>query len=262
MKLLIIAVFAFVGFSIGGCSSEGKLRPSQEMNPLHAANPREGDPPVATFSIVAFDPKTKELGVAVQSKIVAVGAVVPWAKAGVGAVATQAWANTSFGPRGLALLAEGKSPAEVVKTLTDDDRGADVRQLGIINAKGEAATFTGDKCSAWAGGFTGKHFAVQGNILASEEVVKAMGKAFEAAEDNGGDLGERMIAALLAGQEKGGDKRGKQSAALLIVRDRGGYGGMNDRYRDIRVDDHKEPIKELLRVYRLHKNMFPSPRTQ
>lgn len=262
MKCLMFAALACVGFAVTGCSYEGEWRYPESAEPIDAANPHANDPPAATFSIVAFDPKTNELGVAVQSKIVAVGAVVPWAKAGVGAVATQAWANTSFGPRGLALLAEGKSPAEAVKLLTDSDRGAAVRQLGIINAKGEAATFTGDKCSAWAGGFTGKHFAVQGNILAGEEVVKAMGKAFEDAEDTGGDLGERMIAALLAGQEKGGDKRGKQSAALLIVRERGGYGGKNDRYRDIRVDDHKEPIKELLRVYRIHKGMFPPPRTE
>ncbi len=246
--------------ALPACSYEGRWNwpgDADPLAPLDAVNPRPHDPPAATFSIVAYDPQTQELGVAVQSKIVAVGAVVPWAKAGVGAVATQAWANTSYGPDGLKLLTDGKSPNDVIKILTEKDRGAAARQLGIINAKGEAATFTGERCNAWAGGMVGKHFAVQGNILAGQDVVKAMGKAFENTQ---GDLGERMIAALLAGQEKGGDRRGKQSASLLIVRERAGYGGRNDRYRDIRVDDHKEPIKELLRVYRLHKEMFPPPR--
>ena len=211
----------------------------------------------AKVSMWAFDPDTGELGVAVQSKFIAVGSVVPWAKAEVGAVATQAWANTTYGPRGLELMAEGVSPADAIRKVTEADGQSSRRQVGMINAKGEAATFTGDRCNAWAGGKTGKHYAVQGNILAGKEVVDAMAKAFEEGQ---GDLGERMIAALAAGQAAGGDTRGKQSAALLIVRKAGGYSGFNDRYRDLRVDDHAEPIDELLRIYRLHKKVFPPPR--
>lgn len=219
----------------------------------HAAPP---DPPVATFSIVAFDPATKELGVAVQSKFIAVGAVVPWAKAGVGAIATQSWANTTYGPRGLAMLAAGKSPQEVIAALTEADERAAFRQVGVVDAKGAAANFTGAQCNAWAGGKTGKHYAVQGNILAGEKVTDAMAAAFEKTE---GDLGDRLIAALTAGQDAGGDTRGKQSAALLIVRDGAGYAGFNDRYRDLRVDDHQEPIKELKRIYELHRKIFRPP---
>lgn len=214
---------------------------------------RIAEAPVATFSIVALDPKTEELGIAVQSKFLGVGAVVPWARAGVGAVATQAWANTSYGPRGLELLAKGMSAEDVVEKLTSADRGKQRRQVGIVDASGRAATFTGERCMEWAGGIARKNFCVQGNILAGEAVVKAMAKGFEAAE---GDLGDRLIAALEAGQEAGGDRRGRQSAALLIVKEKGGYGGYNDRYRDVRVDDHKTPIQELKRIYALHKRVF------
>ena len=213
----------------------------------------ERQPIVATFSIVAFDPVTKELGVAVQSKFIAVGAVVPWAKAGVGAIATQSHANTTFGPRGLELMEKGVSPDDVLKQLTASDGGAALRQVGVVNAKGEAATFTGDKCNAWAGGKTGKHYAVQGNILAGQKVVDEMARAFEETQ---GELGARLIAALAAGQAAGGDTRGQQSAALLIVREGWGYSGFNDRYRDIRVDDHEKPIEELARVYELHCRIF------
>jgi uncharacterized Ntn-hydrolase superfamily protein len=216
-------------------------------------------PPVATFSIVAFDPATGELGVAVQSKFIAVGAVVPWAEADVGAIATQAWANTSFGPEGLRLLRAGGDPEKVLARLLAADKGRQQRQVGLVDAKGRPATFTGTGCLAWAGGKTGTNYAAQGNILAGPGVVDAMAKAFEAAR---GDLGERIIAALLAGQRAGGDKRGRQSAALLIVRKRAGYGGFNDRYRDLRVDDHPEPIKELLRIYRLHKSIFRPPKAK
>jgi uncharacterized Ntn-hydrolase superfamily protein len=215
-----------------------------------------GLPVVATFSIVAYDPDTKELGVAVQSKFIAVGSVVPWAKAGVGAIATQSYANTTYGPKGLELLAKGETPEAVVKKLTGEDKGAAERQVGIVNAKGEAATFTGHECSDWAGGIKGENFCCQGNILAGEAVVKDMAKSFETSK---GDLGDRLIAALRAGQAAGGDKRGMQSAALLIVREGWGYGGYNDRYRDLRVDDHEEPIKELKRVYDLHRVLFPRP---
>jgi uncharacterized Ntn-hydrolase superfamily protein len=220
------------------------------------APPPEGEPVVATFSIVAYDPETQELGVAVQSKFIAVGSVVPWAKAGVGAVATQSYANTTYGPKALDLLGQGDEPDVVMKKITEADRKASVRQVGIVDIKGRAATFTGEKCSSWAGGLKGENFACQGNILASEEVVKNMAKSFQ---ESKGDLGERLIAALQAGQDAGGDSRGMQSAALLIVRDGWGYGGFNDRYRDLRVDDHKEPIKELKRIYDLHREIFPRP---
>ena len=211
-------------------------------------------PVVATFSIVAHDPATGELGIAVESKFLAVGAVVPWAQAGVGAIATQSFANTSYGPRGLELLASGLSPDEVMKKLTEADDGRDRRQLGIVAAGGRSATFTGSKCQAWSGGHRGKHYAVQGNILAGEKVVQAMAVVFERSQGQG-DLGERLLAALRAGQEAGGDQRGRQSAAILIVKERGGYGGFNDRYCDLRVDDHRRPIEELIRIYELHKKL-------
>lgn len=213
-------------------------------------------PVVATFSIVAFDPETQELGVAVQSKFIAVGSVVPWAKAGVGAIATQSYANTKYGPKALELLAQGETPEAVMTKLTEDDKRPAVRQVGIVNAKGESATFTGEKCNAWAGGIKGENFSCQGNILAGEDVVKNMAKSFQ---ESKGDLGERLISALQAGQDAGGDKRGMQSAALLIVHEKWGYGGYNDRYRDLRVDDHAEPIKELKRIYDLHREIFPKP---
>jgi uncharacterized Ntn-hydrolase superfamily protein len=200
---------------------------------------------VNTFSIVAFDPDKKEWGVAVASKYLAVGSVVPWAKAGVGAVATQASVNATYGPRGLELLAEGKTPEEVVKVLTDADKGKDFRQLGVIDAKGEVAAFTGLKCNAWAGHKTGKLYACQGNILAGEAVVNDMASAFEEAK---GPLAWRMMAALEAAEKAGGDKRGKQSAAILVVRDKAGPNEFNDRYIDLRVDDHDDPIPELARI--------------
>jgi uncharacterized Ntn-hydrolase superfamily protein len=214
-------------------------------------------PLVATFSIVAADPQTGELGVAVQSRFLAVGAVVPWAKAGVGAIATQSRANTTYGPEVLKLLATGFAPDEAIKRLTAPDEDRDVRQVGIVSADGRAATFTGTACLAWAGGRTGAHYAVQGNILASEAVVTAMAESFERSADGGKELAQRLIDALAAGQAAGGDRRGMQSAALLVVRDGCGYGGLNDRYRDLRVDDHAEPIAELQRIYDLHRRTFP-----
>jgi uncharacterized Ntn-hydrolase superfamily protein len=206
------------------------------------------DPPIYTFSIVAYDPERQEWGVAVASKFLAVGAVVPWAKAGVGAIATQSHANTTYGPKGLELLSEGKSADEVIKQLTDEDKGKEVRQVGIIDGKGNAATFTGDKCMVWAGGKTGKHYACQGNILAGEAVVNDMAKAFE---ESSGPLAWRLIAALEAAEKAGGDKRGKQSAAILVVREKGGYSGFNDRMIDFRVDDHDTPVQELARILAL-----------
>lgn len=213
-------------------------------------------PPVSTFSIVAFDPVTKELGVAVASKFPAVGSVVPWARAGVGAIATQSHANTTYGPDGLALLGKGTTPEEALAILTRrDDHRAD-RQVGIVDAEGRSATFTGDRCNPWAGGKTGKHYAVQGNLLAGPEVVDAMAKAFEETE---GLLSHRLLSALAAGQDAGGDKRGRQSAALLVVREGWGYAGFNDRFRDLRVDDHETPIVELQRLLAMHARVFPHP---
>lgn len=213
---------------------------------------RASDAPrtIATFSIVAFDPATGDLGVAVQSKFFAVGTVVPWARAGVGAIASQAFGNTTFGPRGLDLLAQGKSPAEVMQTLLADDAGREQRQVGIVDAKGHGTTYTGKECMVWAGGKEGVNYVCQGNILAGPDVVQAMGKAFEGTK---GLLGDRLLAALDAGQAAGGDSRGMQSAALLVVRDKGGYGGFNDRWCDLRVDDAANPFKELRRLYNLWK---------
>lgn len=203
---------------------------------------------VATFSIVAFDPETGDLGVAVASRYLAVGAVAPYAKAGVGAIATQASANVTFGPRGLELLAQGVSTENTMQTLLDSDEGRGRRQLAIIDAKGNVRTYTGEGCSDWAGGIAGKNYAVQGNILTGEDVVKAMSEAFESTE---GDLGERMLAAMDAGDAAGGDSRGRQSASILVVREGAGFGGLNDRYRDYRVDDHPTPLVELRRIYNL-----------
>lgn len=205
---------------------------------------------IATFSIVAWDSATGDLGVAVQSKFFAVGSVVPWAKAGIGAIATQAFGNTTFGPRGLDLLDDPKTPAQVLELLLADDPQRDQRQVGIVDAKGRAANHTGPACMAWAGGKAGVHYTCQGNILTGPEVVDAMAKAFEATP---GMLGDRLLAALDAGQAAGGDSRGMQSAALLIVRDKGGYGGYNDRYCDLRVDDAPNPFVELRRLYSLWK---------
>ena len=208
---------------------------------------------VATFSIVAFDPETDSLGVAVQSKFLAVGALVPHARAGVGAVATQALANVTYGTRGLELMAQGTTADETIEFLTEEDEQKTQRQVGIVDAGGRAAAFTGDDCHDWAGSLTGEHYAIQGNILAGQEVVEAMASAYEASDD---DLAGRLLAALEAGQEAGGDPRGKQSAALLVVREGGGYGGGNDRLVDLRVDDHPEPIKELARIRDLHTLYF------
>ncbi|KAA0548572.1 DUF1028 domain-containing protein [Bacillus sp. BGMRC 2118] len=206
-----------------------------------------------TFSIVGFDPETKELGIAVQSKFLGVGAVVPWAKAGVGAVATQSYANTAYGPDGLDLMASGKTAQETIEALTDSDSEAAYRQVGIVDANGNAATFTGDNCYDWAGGIAGENFAAQGNILVSEETVQAMATTFQ---ETKGTLAERLLKALDKGQDAGGDSRGMQSASLLVVKEQGGYAGFNDRFIDLRVDDHPDPIKELIRIYELQQLYF------
>src|SRR5262245_35808661 len=207
----------------------------------------EAAPPApSTFSIVAADPEAGEVGVAVASRFFAVGTVVPWAKAGVGAVATQSNANTTYGPRGLELLERGVSPEEVVAVLTRPDEGRDSRQLGVVSASGGSATYTGPKCNAWAGGRHGQNYAVQGNILTGEAVVEAMEKAF--LEGKGKPLAERLYAAIVAGDAKGGDSRGRQSMALVVARAKGGYNAFTDRAIDIRVDDHPDPIVELGRI--------------
>ncbi len=210
--------------------------------PLVAAPPEP-----STFSIVAADPEAGEVGVAVASRFFAVGSVVPFGRAGVGAVATQASANTAYGPRGLELLALGAAPAEVLAILTrSDDADRSRRQAGVVAASGAAATYTGTDCNAWAGGRSGRGYAVQGNILTGEEVVIAMERSFLASA--GKPLAERLFAALAAGDAAGGDSRGKQSASLAVFREGGGYGGRDDRAIDLRVDDHVEPIVELGRL--------------
>lgn len=213
---------------------------------------------VATFSIVAADPDTGELGIAVQSKFLAVGSVVPWAKANVGAIATQSWANTTYGPEGLKLLEQGYSPNEVVEKLVKDDPGRTFRQFAVINANGEVSAYTGEDCFAWAGHKIGVNHSAQGNILVSEETVTAMSETFE---QSNGTLAERLLAALSAAQKAGGDSRGKQSAAIYVVHAGAGYGGYNDVKVDLRVDDHLEPIEELDRLYKLHQVFF-SPSKQ
>ena len=206
-----------------------------------------------TFSIVGFDPIEKEWGIAVQSKFLGVGAVVPWARAGAGAVATQSYANTSYGPKALELMEQGMSAQETLEILLADDPEKEMRQVGMIDAKGNAATFTGNECYDWAGGVSGTHFAAQGNILVDEKTVDSMVRVFT---ETKGTLAERLLVALDAGQEAGGDSRGKQSAALYVVKEKGGYGAFNDRYVDLRVDDHPDPIKELIRIYKLQQLYF------
>ncbi len=224
--------------------------------PPPAASDSPAPPVVGTYSIVARDPATGELGVAVQSRVLGVGSIVPYAKAGVGAVATQSYANTAWGPEGLALLAKGKSAEEALQELVASDALSAKRQAGIIAPQGEPATFTGNGCMEWAGSRKGEHFTAQGNILAGPAVVDGMAEAFTKTE---GTLAERMLAALDAAQAAGGDKRGMQSAALLVVRDGWGYGGQNDRYIDLRVEDHAEPLKELRRLLELHGKIFRRP---
>ena len=203
-----------------------------------------------TFSIVAFDPLTKDLGVAVHSRYFSVGSVVPWAEAGVGAIATQSFVNVSYGPRGLQLLKEGLTVNEVIKRLTSQDKAKDYRQLGIVDSKGNVAAFTGKKCLKWAGSRIGKNYVALGNILADEEVVNNMGKKFESTND---DLAGKFIAALEGGEKAGGDIRGKQSASLLVVRKERGRVGYGDRYIDLRVEDHANPMEELKRLLNLSR---------
>ena len=206
-----------------------------------------------TFSIVACDLEEQTWGVAVASKFPAVGAVVPWAQAEVGAVATQSFANTSFGPRGLAMMAAGMSAQEALDRLLEDDTDKELRQVGLVDRKGSAATFSGDGCYDWAGGVTGKGYAIQGNILKSGKVVPAMEKKFLATS---GSLPKRLHATLLAGDRAGGDRRGRQSASIYVVKPKGGYGGFIDRWIDYRVDDHEDPVPRLGELLELHNLYF------
>jgi uncharacterized Ntn-hydrolase superfamily protein len=203
----------------------------------------------STFSIVAYDFKNGDLGVAVESKFPAVGAVVPWARAKVGAVATQASVNVTYGPKGLELLEKGLTAQETLRELMGDDAQREVRQAAIVDANGQVAAHTGEKCMEWAGHVAGRGFSCQGNILVGSKVVESMARAYEQTE---GDLVDRLIAALSAGQAAGGDRRGQQSAAILVVREKGGYEGFTDRYVDLRVDEHPRPIQELKRVLRIY----------
>lgn len=212
-------------------------------------------PPIATFSIVAYDPGRQEWGVAVQSKFLAVGSVVSWAKAGAGAVATQSYANLQYGPEGLDLMGQGFSAAETIARLTEADDGRDQRQVGMVDAHGQPASFTGKGCHDWAGHQLGDHYACQGNILIPG-TVEAMAAAFEEARQGRGELSDWLATALAAGQAAGGDSRGRQSAAVLVVREAGGYGGNNDRYLDLRVDDHPTPIIRLQELLQMHHLFF------
>jgi uncharacterized Ntn-hydrolase superfamily protein len=216
---------------------------------------------IATYSIAACDLEAGQWGVAVQSKFLSVGSVVPWAEPGVGAIATQAYANPRYGPNGLTLLREGKSAQEAVDELTAADDGREQRQLGIVDGKGRAATYTGGECYDWAGGRTGDGYAAQGNILVSAETVDALVETFEGS--GGKPLAERLLDCLAAAQAAGGDKRGQQSASLLIVERDGGYAQLSDIVVDLRVEDHERPIEELTRIYRLHQAIFgETPRDQ
>ncbi|MFL5964991.1 MAG: DUF1028 domain-containing protein, partial [Gaiellaceae bacterium] len=213
-----------------------------------------GGPPIATYSIVACDLEAAQWGVAVQSKFLAVGSVVPWAEPNVGAIATQSYANPRYGPDGLALLRSGKSAQETIDALTAADDGRADRQVGIVDGHGRGATFTGPGCLDWAGGRTGEAYAAQGNILVSDATVGALATTFESNAHL--ELAERLIECLAAAQAAGGDRRGQQSASLLVVAKDGGYARLSDSVVDLRVDDHERPIVELRRIYALHRELF------
>lgn len=210
---------------------------------------------VATFSIVAHDPGRQEWGVAVQSKFLAVAAVVSWARADAGAVATQAHANLTYGPRGLEMMEQGVSAEEAITALTGGDEGRVSRQIGAVDRAGRAFAYTGAECNEWAGHIVGEGYACQGNILLPG-TVQAMAERFEQVWGGAGELADWLVAALEAGQKAGGDKRGRQSAGVLVVRENGGYGGNNDRYLDLRVDDDPEPIRKLQKLVEIHHLYF------
>lgn len=208
---------------------------------------------ISTFSIVGRDPETGEIGVAVQSKFLAVGNAVPWAKAGCGAIATQALANLDYGQVGIMLLEKGYSAQEALNALMTLDEKREDRQIGIVDRDGNSAAFTGKNCFNWAGHINGNNFSCQGNILVSEDTVKALADTFV---NTKGSLARRLVDALDKAQDAGGDRRGRQSAALLVVKDKGSYGGYNDRYIDLRVDDDPDPIKKLIHLLELHELYF------
>jgi uncharacterized Ntn-hydrolase superfamily protein len=211
--------------------------------------------PIATFSIVAYDPGHREWGVAVQSKFLACAAVVSWARAGAGAVATQSFANVAYGLEGLDRMAAGAGAAETIKALTAADDDWKMRQVGMVDSRGQAAAYTGEECYHWAGHIVGEGFACQGNILVPG-TVEAMANAFEEARRGPGELADWLVTALAAGQVAGGDQRGRQAAGVLVVRENGGYGGNNDRYLDLRVDDAPEPIAKLADLVEMHHLYF------
>ena len=211
---------------------------------------------IATYSIAACDLDARQWGVAVQSKFLAAGSIVPWAEAEVGAIATQAYANPRYGPDGLSLLREGRTAEEVVRHLVGADDGRDHRQVGIVDARGGSATFTGSACFEWAGGRNGAGYAAQGNILVSGETVDALAETFERSNEQGATLPGRLIDCLATAQATGGDRRGQQSAALLVVEKDGGYGGLWDVAVDLRVDDHPTPVEELRRLHGIHQLLF------
>jgi uncharacterized Ntn-hydrolase superfamily protein len=216
---------------------------------------------VSTYSICACDLEARQWGVAVQSKFLAVGCIVPWAEPLVGAVATQAWANPRYGPEGLALLREGVTADEVVERMTSADEDRAQRQLGVVDGRGRAASYTGDECNAWAGHRTGACYAAQGNILVSGETVDALAETFEATE--GRPLVERLLDSLDAAQAAGGDSRGQQSAAIFVVGPEQGYAGLSDVFVDLRVDDHERPLEELRRIFGIHQELFgKTPRSE
>ena len=209
---------------------------------------------VSTYSICACDLEARQWGVAVQSRFLAVGCIVPWAEPLVGAIATQSWANPRYGPDGLALLREGVPADDVVRRLTDADDGRAQRQLGVVDGAGRAATFTGDECKEWAGSRTGPRYAAQGNILVSAETVDALAETFESSA--GEPLAQRLLDSLDAAQGAGGDRRGQQSAALLVVGPEQGFAGLSDVFVDLRVDDHEHPLEELRRLLSIHHELF------
>jgi uncharacterized Ntn-hydrolase superfamily protein len=229
----------------------------------HQASPVvSSDPFSSTFSIVGIDPQNGDVGVAVQSKFPNVRPIVPWAEAGVGAIATQSFINVSYGPKGLALLRNGASAEEALRILIENDSARDSRQVGIIDMKGNAASWTGRDCFDWAGAIvgtgsggkgmvvTGKGFAAQGNTLVGKETVEALANTFQ---ETKGSLADKLVAALVAAGKAGGDRRGEESAALLVKRAGAGYDGTTDDYIDISIYDNPKPLQELERLYKLHK---------
>ncbi len=215
--------------------------------------------PIATFSIAAYDPDEQAWGVAVASKFLAAGALVSWARAGAGAIATQSYANVTYGSRGLDMMEQGLTAHEVLNTLIEADDGRAQRQVGIVDSFGNAAAHTGASCYDYAGHVLGEGFCCQGNILTGKETLDAMAAAFT---ESDGELSDRLTVALAAGDNAGGDKRGKQAAAVLVVKANAGYGGDNDRYLDLRVDDHPDPVTELKKLVAAHHVFFGAPKPE